>query len=302
MTILQWDGKVYADAIRAEYGNPYDSTLSKWANRRCSSTKRCMEQAYPRSQKFVEYVSQKATPSIGNLRRQYFYRNISPGVIRHSKIRSYCRVRYLVLRNSISPNKCNPQNVEMCGGEISEQLDPRRKTTKRNETQIGCPNVKKGKYYRVEFDAIKNILEKKEYFRVPEFLKLTGGEPLMEEQNYRTMEQFIEWGIAKNIVLDINTNGTVINEKLFDIAKQFKKVKFADSYGWYWRVVPNISRGGENFTLKQLEENIKQFNKPGKHTTASHTVTVQIYNIFNIVDIWRWYKRIRQKDDEIFFQ
>ena len=33
------------------------------------------------------------------------------------------------------------------------------------------------------------------------------------------MEQFIEWDIAKNIVLDINTNGTILNERLLNIAK-----------------------------------------------------------------------------------
>ena len=75
------------------------------------------------------------------------------------------------------------------------------------------------------------------------------------------MEQFIEWGIAKNIVLDINTNGTVINEKLFDIAKQFKKVKFLLVWMVLESCIAIYSRGGENFTLKQLEENIKQFNK-----------------------------------------
>ena len=45
----------------------------------------------------------------------------------------------------------------------------------------------------------------------------------MEDQNYPIMEQFIEWGIAKNIVLDINTNGTMLNPRLFNIAKNLKK-------------------------------------------------------------------------------
>ena len=47
----------------------------------------------------------------------------------------------------------------------------------------------------------------------------------MEEQNYQLMEQFIEWDIAKNVMLDINTNGTYMNERLMNIAKHFKLVK-----------------------------------------------------------------------------
>ena len=53
---------------------------------------------------------------------------------------------------------------------------------------------KRRKVSRVEFDAVKNILEKKEYFENLEFLKFAGGESLMEDQNYQIMEQFIEWG------------------------------------------------------------------------------------------------------------
>ena len=91
----------------------------------------------------------------------------------------------------------------MCGGEVSS-------TWIKEEKQLNAlspewmPFRKEGKYHRVEFDAVKNILEKREYFENLEFLKFAGGEPLMEDQNYQIMEQFIEWGISKNIVLDLS--------------------------------------------------------------------------------------------------
>lgn len=293
---IQWDGKVYADAIsKVEYGNLYDSTLSEmWQSPVAVRLRDAWSKGYPDPK--VCRICIKKESTIGNSRRQYFYRNISPELLDTAKYDPNAEpdIWYLEINSS---NKCNLK-CRMCGGEISSSWIKEEKQLNAMKPDW-MPERKEGKYYRVEFNAIKNILEKKEYFQRLEFLKLTGGEPLMEEQNYQIMEQFIEWGIAKNIVLDINTNGTVINEKLFDIAKQFKKVKFHISMDGTGELYQYI-RGGENFTLKQLEENIKQFNKL-ENTQIIYTVTVQIYNIFNIVDIWRWYKRIRQKDDEIFF-
>ena len=43
---------------------------------------------------------------------------------------------------------------------------------------------KRRKVSRVEFDAVKNILEKENTFENLEFLKFAGGESLMEDQNY----------------------------------------------------------------------------------------------------------------------
>ena len=59
-------------------------------------------------------------------------------------------------------------------------------------------------------------------------------------------------------------------------------------------------RGGDNFTIEQLEANIKEFNKL-ENTQIIYTVTVQVYNIYDITNIWKWYKKIRKPGDEIFF-
>ena len=162
------------------------------------------------------------------------------------------------------------------------------------------PERKTGKYSKVDFEVIKNVLEKREYFKDLQFLKLTGGEPLMEEQNYQLMEQFIEWDIAKNVMLDINTNGTYMNERLMNIAKHFKLVKLHISLEGTGELYQYI-RGGDNFTIEQLENNILEFNRL-PNTVIIYTVTVQIYNIFNLSDIWKWYLKIRKPTNEIYFK
>ena len=68
------------------------------------------------------------------------------------------------------------------------------------------------------------------------------------------------WDIAKNIVLDINTNGTILNERLLNIAKNFKQLKLHISLEGTGQLYQYI-RGGDNFTIEQLEQNILEFNK-----------------------------------------
>ena len=94
------------------------------------------------------------------------------------------------------------------------------------------------------------------------------------------MEQFIKWGIAKDVILDINTNGTIFNDRLYKIAKNFKMVKLHISIEGTGELYQYI-RGGDNFTINQLEDNIKNFNMLA-NTMIIYTVTVQAYNIFDI--------------------
>jgi len=163
------------------------------------------------------------------------------------------------------------------------------------------PYRDKGEYFKLDFNIIENLLENKNYFLNLEVLKLTGGEPLMEDQNYQIMEKFIEWGIAKNVTLDINTNGTVANERLRNITKEFKTVKFHVSIEGTGKLYEYI-RGGDNFDIDQLEHNIKNFFNELTNTTLIYTVTVQAYNVFDLVNIWQWYLQNRKPYDEIYFR
>ena len=293
---INWDGLVYADAIsRVEYGSLYNQTLSElWQSRVAVHLRETWSKGKPSSEVCVNCIKKEKT--VGNSRRLYFYRNVNPELLKTATydINADPDIWYLEINSS---NKCNLK-CRMCGGEVSSSWIKEEKQLNAMKP-IWMPARKEGKYHRVNFDAVKNILEKREYFKNLELLKLTGGEPLMEEQNYQIMEQFIEWDIAKNIVLDINTNGTVLNDRLLNIAKNFKKMKLHISIEGTGKLYQYI-RGGDNFTIEQLENNIIEFNKL-PNTQIIYTVTVQIYNIYDIVNIWNWYKKIRKPGNEIFF-
>jgi radical SAM protein with 4Fe4S-binding SPASM domain len=294
---IEWDGEVYADAVAFKpYGSIYENTLSElWQSKRAVELRKTWSKGIPDNEICNSCIRKEQT--VGSSRRQYFYRNLPSELLKTATYdpNEKPNIWYLEINSS---NKCNLK-CRMCNGQVSSSWVKEEKQLAKI-TPSWMPKRKIGKYSKVDFDVIKNVLEKKEYFKDLQFLKLTGGEPLMEEQNYQLMEQFIEWDIAKNIMLDINTNGTFMNERLVNIVKHFKLVKLHISLEGTGELYQYI-RGGENFTLDQLETNILEFNKL-PNTVIIYTVTVQIYNIFNIVDIWDWYLNIRKPTNEIYFK
>tara|TARA_B100000989_G_C19523324_1_gene465435 strand:- start:67 stop:1365 length:1299 start_codon:yes stop_codon:yes gene_type:complete len=294
---IDWTGNVYADAVATQpYGSLYENTLSEmWESDKAVNLRNSWNE-----DKFDNPICKKCfkkEETSGSSRRQYFYSNFEPEQIQKAtyEVESKPDIWYLEINPS---NKCNLK-CRMCSGLISS-------TWIKDEMQLKqkfpswMPDREIGEYQKLEFDIIKNLLEKKEHFKNLQFLKLTGGEPLMEEQNYQIMEQFIDWDIAKDVILDINTNGTIFNERLYKIAEQFKMVKLHISIEGTGELYQYI-RGGENFTIEQLENNIKNFNKLS-NTLIIYTVTVQAYNIFDIANIWKWYLKIRKPTNEIYFK
>lgn len=294
---IDWAGNVYSDAVATKpYGNLYESTLEKMWN---NDTAIGLRQSWADSS-FDNPICRKCNKkeqTTNSSRRQYFYSNFQPEQIQQAtyKVDAQPDIWYLEINPS---NKCNLK-CRMCSGLISSSWI-------KDETQLQkispswMPGRETGEYQKLEFDVIKNVLDKKEHFVNLQFLKLTGGEPLMEEQNYQIMEQFIEWDIAKNVILDINTNGTIYNDRLSNIAKHFKMVKLHISIEGTGELYQYI-RGGDNFTIGQLEENISMFNDL-PNTMIIYTVTVQAYNIFDIANIWKWYLSVRKTNNEIYFK
>lgn len=51
-----------------------------------------------------------------------------------------------------------------------------------------------------------------------------GGEPFLVKKQWEMLQNAIDSDYAKNLSIHYNTNGTVWNDKIFDILKEFKKV------------------------------------------------------------------------------
>lgn len=87
------------------------------------------------------------------------------------------------------------------------------------------------------------------------YIQFTGGEPLLSKQHVYILEHLIDAGVADQISLHYNTNGTIFPDQLISIWDQFKHVGISFSidnigkkfeyerYGESWEVVEsNIDR------------------------------------------------------------
>ncbi len=120
---------------------------------------------------------------------------------------------------------------------------------------------------------LKNI-EKLEFF---------GGEPLMIERHYEILERCVELGIAKNIALSYNTNGSIFPEKRISLWEKFKKVEIFLSIDDINERFEYIRFPG-NFT--EVVTNLGHFSKLNPDIFSIGIFqTISIFNIMHMTEL-----------------
>lgn len=125
---------------------------------------------------------------------------------------------------------------------------------------------------------------------------MTGGEPTLIKNNFKFMKSCIEQG-RKDILLFFNTNCTNVNKNFLDLIKQFDQVNINASVDGIEGVNEYI-RAPSNWEL--ISENIEKLaSLPNVHLGL--TPTVQIYNIFDLVNIIRYVEKLQEKYNKQIF-
>lgn len=192
-------------------------------------------------------------------------------------------------------NVCNLK-CRMCSGVNSTawvKEDIKLSTNTAFERPVSSPEFG---YRIVPVSIIDNLFAYPEYFKNLQYVNIKGGEPYMEPTNKIIMQRLIDMGLAKNITLDISTNGTVLDEEFDRLALQFKETKWHISIEAVGQLYEYI-RGGNNFTFKQLEENIKHFEKFDRVIFAG---TVMTYNVCHLDAIKGWFESIKKDNFELY--
>ena len=118
-------------------------------------------------------------------------------------------------------------------------------------------------------------------------LKLTGGEPTVIPEVLELFDICIEEGYAKNLQLNITTNGTKFNSRFLEKIKKFKDVYLNISCDGYGKVYDYIRYP---FNWDKFAERINDIKESG--VGASITVVPQMYNIENIDQLQKWGDRV----------
>ena len=237
----------------------------------------------------------KKEASSNTSRRKFFLKNMIP-LLKNDEFLLNAKPDIYFLEVNFS-NKCNLK-CRMCSSESSTAWISDEKALA--QTITGTFRTRDTGNYSLDISAVRNLLTNREAFKNLSYISLKGGEPFLNEINYYFLDHIIDMGCASHCILDITTNGTIVNDKWNDYLKHFKEVKLhisIEAVGGLYQYI----RGGNIFTIEQLEDHIKSLSRLPNTRIIFATVSMA-YTVFDQINLWNWYKRIRSSNCEIFFR
>jgi MoaA/NifB/PqqE/SkfB family radical SAM enzyme len=219
-----------------------------------------------------------------NLGKDYLYKLIDQTALKNGVL-DY-NIAYLDLRLG---NLCNLK-CRMCSPYNSSQIA-------KEHTQLEKNNKIYQKMYDSTFGKFNTEFLKTQSFfdhdllwdqvidLIPKLKKvyMTGGEPTLIENNFRFMEECIKQN-RKDIVLFFNTNCTNVNKRFVELISQFNKVCINASIDGVGEMNDYI-RSPSNWA--QINSNIEKLAQM-PNVILGITPTVQVYNVFDLVNILNW--------------
>jgi MoaA/NifB/PqqE/SkfB family radical SAM enzyme len=125
---------------------------------------------------------------------------------------------------------------------------------------------------------------------------MTGGEPTLIKNNFKFMQRCIDED-RTDIVLFFNTNCTNINKKFLELIAQFKQVNINASMDGIG-IINEYIRAPSDW--KQISENIEKLAQM-PNVNLGITPTIQVYNVFDIVNILDWVDVLNTRYDKKIF-
>ena len=181
-------------------------------------------------------------------------------------------------------NICNSK-CRICSSFASSQwaaeelkINPQNENAKKFNKQGMWPKTNEN--FWSDIDSHLKDIEKLEFF---------GGEPLMIERHYEILERCVELGIANNISLSYNTNGSIFPEDKISLWEQFKKVEIFVSIDDVSKRFEYIRFPG-NFT--EVIANLGHFSKLNPDIFSIGIFqTISIFNIMHMTELTEFIKR-----------
>jgi MoaA/NifB/PqqE/SkfB family radical SAM enzyme len=116
-------------------------------------------------------------------------------------------------------------------------------------------------------------------------LYFAGGEPLLIPEHYKILEFMVESGNAKDCILRYNSNGLELPDKLFDLWKNFKQVKFnfsIDSVGEQNDYIRYPSKWAD------VEKNLRLLDDTPDNIVINIACAVQLLNVLYLPELAIW--------------
>ena len=293
--LVRFNGDIVPDGVYLKrYGNVLETPLNDLLNSNTASYTRDSIRSGVLPPECEQCALKEA--SVGHSRRKFFEDILNPMLIgkEYDYSKNFTDIYFLEFNMS---NICNLK-CRMCDGINSSAWV---KDDSNSGPQNGNPyfrriNDPEFGYTNKSEQIIEKLFEDPTPFVNLRYLSIKGGEPYMEPANKIILKKFIDLGIAKNVTLDWTTNGTIVDEEVHELAKQYGHTKWTVSVEGTDGLYEYI-RGGKNFTFDQLNENLKHYD----FDRVIIAVTVMAYNISHLGKIQSWYDKVKLDHWSIYF-
>jgi len=123
------------------------------------------------------------------------------------------------------------------------------------------------------------------------YIEFTGGEPFMIQEHFDLLQRLVDRGVAGNIEIHYNTNGTQWPEGAEEIWKHFKIVEIAFSID---DVGPRFEYQRSNAIWTEVEANIEKFRElrsRHKNIQLQLCCTINVFNVLYIENVANWVQK-----------
>jgi MoaA/NifB/PqqE/SkfB family radical SAM enzyme len=120
------------------------------------------------------------------------------------------------------------------------------------------------------------------------YIEFTGGEPFMIKEHFEFLERIVDRGIAGQVEIHYNTNGTQFPEHAENIWQHFKTVEIAFSID---DVGERFEYQRSNAVWTEVEQNIARFmamRDRHRHIRLQVCCTINIFNVYYLEHVARW--------------
>lgn len=179
---------------------------------------------------------------------------------------------------------CNLACV-MCGPQNSSTWATELDYTKQELLDIGR-----------QFQKSNNFLDKLDLSNIKK-IHFDGGEPMLNNDQTHLLENLEQQGVLKNTYISYNTNGTLMpNDKIINLWSKARLVKLFFSIDGTHSAFEYIRYPGK---WAEVSNNLLEMKKQlSSNVMFGFNVAVGCYNLFEMVDIYRWFSENLQCNRE----
>ena len=120
------------------------------------------------------------------------------------------------------------------------------------------------------------------------YIEFTGGEPFMIDQHFDMLQSIVDRGVAAQVEIHYNTNGTLFPDRGPDIWKHFKTVEIAFSVD---DIGSRFEYQRSNAVWQEVEQNLSKFQylrKQLPNLQLQCCTTVNVFNVRYLDQVAQW--------------